>query len=279
MVRFKTLMRHAVLGAAFIVLTSWAALYVAPEMGRQFANSPTTSQSVYEGLTVATDGESDPQDDGAKIVIKAQTTAEIGELVRFDVSASRAEAFKWILVPESVDFEVYNDGRRATFSAREDGEYMFIVACAYESTVDVKTHIVVVGNPGPKPDDYPRVPRPDSEAALGEWVPYWCALTLRPEEDALKLAESFDGVAATIAAGVNTTPAEIIKATGDSNRQALGDSVEDWKPFLLSLQNEFKKRAAAGTLVSPDQHAEMWREIATGLRAYADLFEGEEIEK
>jgi len=278
MVTFKMVPQHLLLAAAFIVLTGWAACYVIPEMSSQSANSPTATQAAYEGLTVFTDDEELPAE-CAKIIIKAQTTAEVGELVRLDVSASQAESFKWILVPDSVDFEVYNEGRSATFSARKEGEYMFIVACAYKGKVDVMTHTITVGNPGPNPNDYPRVLRPDSEATVGEWVPYWCALTMRPKEGALKLAESFEGVATTISAGVNTTPAEIIKATGDSNRQALGDSVEDWKPFLLSLQNEFKKRAAEGTLLSPDQHADMWREVAAGLRAYADLFETKTVEK
>jgi hypothetical protein len=105
------------------------------------------------------------------------------------------------------------------------------------------------------------------------WLPYWCSLTVRAESETRKLADSFDAVAAAISSRVYTTPEEIIKATGEANRQALGDSLEAWKPVLLSLQNEFKARANAGTLASPEQHAEMWREVATGLRAYADLFE------
>jgi len=267
----KVLLR-SLLGVIAAVLIGWSALSVAPETKKQSTNFPVVKLSVYEGLTGFTQDKEDLQEEGAKIIIKAQTIAEVGELVRFDVSSSQAESFKWILVPESPDFEVYNDGRRATFSARKEGEYMFIVACAYKSKVDVTTHIVTVGTPGPKPNSYPNVSRPDSNAEVVDWVPYWCALTQRPQDGALKLSASFDGVAATISAGVNTTPNEIINATSESTRQALGDSIEDWKPFLLSLQNQFKDRAAAGTLVSPDQHAKMWREVATGLRAYADLF-------
>lgn len=258
-----------------LALISFSVVCVTPKMGQQFANSPVVAQQdVYSSLTTYTDDDGrNPQVGGAKIVINAPDKAEIGELIRFDVSASKAESFKWILVPKSVDFEVYNGGRRAIFSVRKAGKYMFIVACAHEGTVDVMTHTVIVSNPGPNPNDYPDVPRPGSEAKIIKWISYWCALTARPQDEAIKLAESFEGVAATISAGVNTTPEDIIKATSESNRQALGESLEAWKPFLLSLQNEFKNRASVGTLVSPEQHAKMWYKVASGLRAYAGLFE------
>lgn len=268
---------YSLLITAALTATATVAWHAGPQMGGCLQTDPqvqTISRDVYSGLTVFTDDEEiKPQGDVAKVVIRAPEVAEIGELVRFDVSASRAESFKWLLVPESADFEAYNDGKRATFSARKTGEYMFIIACACKGTVDVVTHVVTVGTPVPKPGDYPIIEKPDTGAAIVEWVPYWCSLTVRPEEETRKLAESFEGVAATIVAGVNTTAEDIIKATSEANRQALGDSMDAWKPVLLSLQNEFKNRANAGTLVSPEQHAEMWREVAAGLRAYADLFE------
>jgi hypothetical protein len=211
--------------------------------------------------------------DTARISIQAPAEAEIGELVRLDVSDSCAESYKWILVPKSVDFEVYDNGQRAVFSARKAGEYMFIVACAYEGTVDVAIHVIRVGNPTPKPGDYPSVTKPEAKAAITEWLPYWCSLTVRTEAETRKLAGCFDGIAATISAGVYTTPEEIIKATREATREALGDSLESWKPVLLSLQDEFKARANAGTLASPEQHADLWRKVAAGLRVYADLFE------
>jgi hypothetical protein len=280
--KFKRLI-GTVLIVIILFVTGLVSWHVGPKMGAQFTSSPdaqTSSAGAYGGLTVFKDDEeAKPEGDIAKIIVRAPEVAEIGELVRFDVSASQAESFKWLLVPESADFEVYNDGQQAIFSARKTGEYMFIVACAYKGTVDVATHVVTVGTPVPKPGDYPVVEKPDTKAPIKEWVPYWCSLTVRPEEETRRLAESFEGVAATIAAGVHTTPEEIVKATGDANQQALGDSVDAWKPFLLSLQNEFKKRAKAGTLVSPEQHAEMWREIAAGLRVYADLFETRTILK
>lgn len=270
--RLKTFLRPTFLGVALLALSAFACFHVAPEIvGNLTPTVQHIEKDVYSGLTIFSNDEENL--DAAKVVINAPIEAEIGELVRFDVSASWAESFKWVLVPKSCDFEVYDDGQRAVFSARKAGEYMFIVACAYEGTVDVVTHTIRVGNPVPKPGDYPVVAKPEADAPFSAWLPYWCSLTVRTETETRKLADSFDGIAAKISAGVYTTPEEIIKATGEANRQALGDSLEAWKMVLLSLQNEFKSRADAGTLASPEQHADMWREVAAGLRAYADLFE------
>lgn len=271
----KITLKNALIGAALLLALAYTVACMGPKIVEAYGTGPTgqhVERNVYNGLTIFSDDDVENLDI-AKIVIKAPIEAEIGELVRFDVSASWAESFKWVLVPESGDFEVYDGGKRAVFSARTSGEYMFIVACAYENTVDVVIHNIRVGNPVPKPGDYPVVIKPEAGAAFSEWLPYWCSLTVRTEAETRKLADSFDSVAATISAGVYTTPEEIIKATSEANRQALGDSLESWKMVLLSLQNEFKARANAGTLASPEQHADMWREVAVGLRAYADLFE------
>lgn len=241
----------------------------------------TSEPNLYGSLTVLRDDEEDdvvdPNADVAKIVVNAQELGDVGELIRFDVSESTAESFKWLLVPESVDFEVYDEGKRAVFSAREPGEYMFVVACAYKGTVDVTTHVVTIEGPEPQPepepdDEYPVVPEPAAGASLVEWVPYWCSQAKRPKDETIRLAASFESVAATISAGVNTTPQEIIQATGKANRQALGESLQEWMPVLQNLQAEFKTRADAGTLVTAEQHAETWREVAESLRAYATLF-------
>jgi hypothetical protein len=88
----------------------------------------------------------------AKVVLVAPSKARVGELVRFDVSESIADSFQWIMVPDSVDFETYDSGRKAVFSARSDGDYRFIVACAKDGTVDVVTHVVRVSGPPAQPE-------------------------------------------------------------------------------------------------------------------------------
>lgn len=233
------------------------------------------STNLYGSLTIVGQDEGDDPApaDTAKVIINAPPTGAVGELIRLDVSNSTAESFRWVLVPDSVDFEVYDEGRHAVFSARKPGQYMFIVACAYKGTVDVVTHVINIGNVPDPQVKYPVVEKPAEGAPLAMMIPYWCSQAKRSREETMKLAASFESIAATISAGVNTTPQAIIQATGDANRNALGDSLENWKPVLQELQKELQKLAEEGKLTTAEQHAQVWREIAAGLRAYGALFD------
>lgn len=215
----------------------------------------------------------------ARVIISAPEVAEIGELVRFDLSESVAQAFKWIMVPETVDFETYCDGQRAVFSARKPGSYMFIVGCAYDSTVDVATHIVIVKGSLDDPDDpddpddvYPNITKPDTNASFDQWVSYWCSINKCSKNETEKLAGSFESIATQIAAGILQKVDDIIKTTAEANREALGESLSDWLPVLQKFQATMKKLAEQGKLSTPDQHQALWAEIAKGLRYYGSLF-------
>jgi hypothetical protein len=245
-------------------------------IGTAVKRTPKSTQNkpaVYASQAILT-GDEDAEI--ANIAINAPEKGEVGELIRLDVSESTAESYKWILVPDCIDFQVYDDGEKAVFSARKPGEYMFIVACACQGTVDVKTHVITIEgyNPGPIPpdDNPPDIPQPDVNASLLQWIPYWCAQQKRPYSEALQLAASFESVASIIASGVPMTAEEIIASTSKSNKQALGDEIENWKPVLIEIQSVLKTRAMAGTLVTPEEHIATWREIAQGLRAYVASF-------
>jgi hypothetical protein len=250
--------------ALLIAVMVGAGLLVSSYFNLRHSAPPPTASVTY-AFCQGPDGVQ--SEDVARVVINAQEIAEVGELVRFDLTESTAESFKWILVPEAVDFEVYCDGQRAVFSARKPGSYMFIIGCAYEGTVDVAVHIVTVeGN------DPPNILRPNVNASLDKWVPYWCSVNTLPKDEADKLAGSFEGVAAQIAADVLQEAEDIIKATSDANKQALGDSLSDWLPVLRELQTTMKTLAGQGKLTTPDQHQALWGEIAKGLRYYAAQF-------
>jgi hypothetical protein len=190
----------------------------------------------------------------AKIVLVAPDSARIGELVRLDVSESVADSFQWLLVPDSVDFEVFADGRKAVFSARTEGDYRFIIACAKDGTVDVITHVVrVIGPP----------PMPESDS-LAEWIPFWLWTYQLPAEQAEALAAAFESVAAE--APRLKTPTEWAQATAEATRRTLGDDLNAWKPILDRIGKAIAKQASEGSLQTPDQHAKIWMEIAEGLR-------------
>lgn len=257
-----------------VALMGGAAMYVSPHLPTAQVEQPVT---IYGGQTVWGEDVEVVEPDTATIIVKSQETGVVGELIRFDVSESVAESFKWLLVPESVDFEVYDEGKRAVFSARKAGEYMFVVACAYKGTVDVTTHVVTIGGGGPvgpdppDPGTYPVLPDPGVDASLKAKLSYWCSQAKRPTNEAAQLAGSFDSVAAMVAAGVYTTPQEIIEATGTANKEALGERLKAWVPVLRKLQDEFQQMAQDGELVTMDQHAETWREVAAALRYYTSL--------
>jgi hypothetical protein len=200
----------------------------------------------------------EPQPVEARIVLSGpESSVKIGELVRLNVADSNAASFKWLLFPESsrVDLEVYDSGRRATFSARVGGKYQFIIAAAKGDSVDVISYNVTVIGP-------PKEPTDDS---ISTWIPYWVATYNLPNEEKLKVAAAFESVAAR---SYELPDANAwIKATADANNNALGVRVEAWKPFLLKIGEKVRDLALAGEISTPEDHARVWIQIAKALRS------------
>jgi hypothetical protein len=188
----------------------------------------------------------------AKIVLTAPTTAQIGELITLDASASAAAAFKWL--SSTPDFMVIDSGKRAVFSARKAGVYQFTLAVALRDTIDVQTFAIKVDGPA----------QPPTDDSLESWIPYWRAeMTLEPA--ALEaLAVSFEQVSLQMETLV--TPAKIIQATAEANRAALGASLPQFVPLLQRVQASLDKLAKSGQLKTPAQHSLVWQAIARGLR-------------
>jgi len=203
----------------------------------------------------------------AEVVIEGPTEIKIGQLARFDVTKSAGKTFKWKVLPPTTNFEVYDDGRRAVFSSTTAGDFTFIVACANDNDVDVKTHIVKVGDGGETPTPGPVNPA----TGIAGKVVELSKLVNSPNKKAesAKLAASFTGIAKQITDGQLTTAEQIIEAQATANRAALGNSLTTWVPFLTSLQKEMKTQAEAGLLVTAEQHSALWVQIATGLTIVA----------
>ncbi len=195
-----------------------------------------------------------PLSQEAKLVLVAPTSARIGELVRLDVSESIAVEFRWLLVPDSVDFLVFDSGSRAVFSGREAGEYQIIIGCAVDGTLDVVSHTIRVIGP-------PKVP---TEGVFAELIPYWVSNSL-PSKECQALAASFESIAAQ--AGDLTTPTDWAEATAQANRTVLGDQIDVWSDILEKISSELLRKAQAGELTTPEEHRKVWLEIAEGFRA------------
>jgi hypothetical protein len=193
-----------------------------------------------------------PSENVANAVLLGPTTAKVGELVRLDASGSMASAFKWIA--PTGDFEVYEGGRKAVFSARKEGVYQFTLAVALNNTLDVKTFTIRVEGPLPPP----------TTESLEAWIPYWKAEMDLPKDKLEALAVSFEKVSLQMTTLAN--PEAIIKATAEANRAALGPDLQRFVPLLQKIQVSLEKFAKTGTLKTPEQHAMVWMEIARGLR-------------
>jgi len=193
-----------------------------------------------------------PSQNVAKIVITPPQSAKIGELIRLDASASSASSFKW--VAPTPDFEAIDGGRKAVFSARSPGVYTFTLAVALDGTVDVVTFAIKVEGPL----------QPPQTDSMEEWVSFWKAEMSLPKDKLEALAISFDKVA--LQATTLAKPSEIIKATAQANRDALGADIDQFVPLLQKIQTALQKMAQGGQLSTPEQHAVVWQEIARGLR-------------
>lgn len=192
-----------------------------------------------------------------EIVLVAPTRGRVGELIRFDLTKTKADSIKWLLKPSSADFESYDEGRKAVFSARTPGEYMFIIAVAKGGQVNVITHTIKIEGPPKKPTT------PD----LTQWIPYWLYPLQLPKEEALTLAQAFEDTANRITP--LSTAEGIIEATREATHAALGTNTSAWSPLMAKLKSAMQNRAKEGKLITPEQHKEMWLEISHGLRKYA----------
>jgi hypothetical protein len=191
----------------------------------------------------------------AKLVLVAPISARIGELVHLDVSESIAVEFRWLLVPDSVDFLVYDSGSRAVFSGREAGEYQIIIGCAVDGTLDIVSHTVLIIGP----------PEAPVNGTFVELIPYWMWFDPHPTVECQALADSFESIAARIKELPTST--DWIEVTAQSNRTVFGNQINIWSGILEKIGDELLRKAQAGELTTPEEHQKVWLEIAKGLRA------------
>jgi len=194
----------------------------------------------------------------AKVILKAPDKAKVGQLVVLDVSGSMASSFAWETRTKTNNFLVIEGGKKAVFSAEAPGEFTFVVAVAKGDTVDVVIHTVKITGGQPSPTD-----------DLVTRVASWCELVQSPtkRDDALKLSQSFSSLSAVIKPDM--TPEDIIDITKNSNRDALGENLTHWAPFLDGLGGEMTKLSTAGRLTDAESHKRVWKAIADALGEYA----------
>lgn len=202
----------------------------------------------------------------AEVIIDAPSKVKIGDLITIDLSKSIGTGFDFKVIPLPPGLRVFNDGRVIVCgTGAKNIEYLFVISCALEDASSIKTHAIqIYGAVAPGPP-------PNPGENLVDKVVGWCenVESLTPRDDAMKLAQSFASLAIIADQGGFTSPADLVKATATSNREALNGNLEYWTSLLDSLMSELKALAEAGKLPDTKSHAPIWRDVAKGLRAYA----------
>jgi len=195
-----------------------------------------------------------PQQEGDQRII-ANAEAEVGELLRLEIQ-TQADDYHWLVVPSSPDFEIYAEGRKAVFSAREPGEYLFIAAYCVNNKVSLLRHSLKVKGP-PEP-----IVPPGPDASVLKLIPYWCHTLEIPEESRAVLAKNFKSISEAATSGKFETVQELIAATAEVNRTV----DPKLKELLDKISSYIVKQAGAGQLETVDQHILLWNKIALALK-------------
>lgn len=124
--------------------------------------------------------------------------------------------------------------------------------------------------PGPGPGPGPVVPTSAFAKNAQEWVASVKTTNKYGAKDvkadAAALAQSFERIAAAIAAGTIKGPQNILKESKDSNDSAI-QARDNWLPWFNKLSEALQSANKSGSLKSDDDYAKTWREIAKGLTA------------
>lgn len=247
--------RHPILRILFLFLTL-AAFSVAPfivgHLARVHPVKVSQSHLPLAGQTFYIAGQDESPDPG--IILRAQDTAEIGELIRLDASESEVDGITWQIIPDTPDFEVIEDGRRAFFSSRVPGEYLIIIAAAKDGIPYLEHHsLTVIGE----------LPEPGPETVAAK-VRRWAA-DVEPYEGKDAHQKALAGVFQKLAEADEISVDDMLEATATANTAVLGDSLDYWLPLLEPLGEELDALMEAGKLETRSDYAKVWTEISKGL--------------
>lgn len=208
--------------------------------------------------------------DKAEVVAKFKNKVKVGDMIVIDLSKSLGGGFDYHVEPTPPDLQTFNDGKVIVSGTGDKNvTYTFSLSCALNGDSDIEViKINVTGAPEPGP---PPSPGDNIVEKVKDWADTVESPTKR--DDTLALAQSFASVAIVIEQDTFSTPAELVQATSKSNQDALKDNLEYWKPFLDSLMSELKAMAQSDKLPDVKAHSAIWKEVAQGLREYADTLE------
>lgn len=186
--------------------------------------------------------------------ISAPHEAEVGELVRIYYPAG---TITWDLPVD--DYTITPDGRTVHVSFRKAGNYEIVVAATVGTRVEIRRHIIKVGNPEPEvPPTPPAPPEPEAHPMVAQ-VYDWCKEHNPPKDNVSILADNFEK-----AADESSDIDSLLKMTADLNRSS--DLKGCSRVMALIQQSLFDNMQTEDF----DSHVECWRAISEGIRNYLD---------
>lgn len=218
----------------------------------------------------------------AKIIGPA--TANIGDLVILDASASTGIGYAWVLADSDKNFYVPPNGLQAIFATGVPGRYSFVliaVGVNKESAPLVSTakHILMVTgpspvppgpDPGPGPNPIPPEPAPDLTGVQRDvWTWASALVGVDKAKTSKQAAAAFGGVAAAIAAGTCKTHEQAIKLLQESmsaNMQPFDYAIwkSGWNPKFNAMMAALDDAGKLATLADVRQ---VFVDIEIGLNA------------
>jgi len=231
----------------------------------QFA---TAEDSHPPKISMASYGQDDgtPQKDKAEVNIKAPDKVNVGDVIIVDLSESLGGGFDYEVSPMPPGLMTFDNGKVIVCGTGDKNTtFTFMVSCALNGDSDLQVHkIRVVGS-------QPQVP-PTPGNNLVSKVKEWAELVEsdNKHDDAIKLAQSFSSVASIIDQDTFDTAQDLIRATATSNRDALNGNLPNWAPLLDGLMSELRSMQSTGLLPNVMSHAPVWRQVAQGLKEYAE---------
>lgn len=122
--------------------------------------------------------------------------------------------------------------------------------------------------PGPNPPG-PQPVIPDGKYGLAKKAYEWAnkVKSTQKVDEAQKVAGSFEGAAAAVAAGAIKDINGLLSTTTQTNRESLGASAPMWADWMSELNRELSSLFDSKKLVTLEDHRVAWLEIATGLKA------------
>lgn len=230
---------------------------------------PSSGAGAVQIQAITTD-DGGERGDQAEVNIKAPTNVKVGDVIYIDLSESLGNGFDFEVEPVPPGLRTFSDGNMIVCGTGDKNvTYTFMISCALEGDSDIAIHkikvtgaveeVIIPVNPGEN---------------LIEKVKEWASYVDSPSKnETLMLATSFEASAGLIKDGTLTSRDSVIKVTAASNRNAVGDNIENWSPFLNSLSVELKAMAMDDQLLDVESHISVWLDISQGLKEYASTLD------